>query len=312
MALAAALGHIWDLIEVVPQPEESLDMIYTWVEDWDKTWAGIRSWWKCIDDNGITILKVHDECMHEYTEESAMCQNLLVLGAIAITDLWCPVEQRWTHINDIFEDYQERVELRAQLEAERLTREPSMHTHRQAATTTGEGQGCMPSTTEAGESSRGTGQPVRQQMDSTGKGKGKEKATDKVNKLEDNEGECPPNPDPSKTGTPAPKANLQCRECMKVKQKCSWLLRVGRKCKNAGSGETAAGLSHKWTKSVTVMAMTETPAMTGLKLRMPAHKPPPRQNSKLSPKHSTPCASPPATSNMPPPPLFLPSATPAP
>ncbi|KAI6140756.1 hypothetical protein BKA82DRAFT_35101 [Pisolithus tinctorius] len=170
-ALAAALGHVWDLIEVAPQPEESLDMIYAWVEDWDKTWAIIRSWWQYVNDNGITVLKVHDECMREYTEESVMCQNLLVPGAIAIADLQCPVEQRCIHIDDIFEDYQERVELRAQLKAERLTRELSMHTHRQAATMIGEGQGCTPSNTEAGESSRGTGQPVRQQTDSTGKGK---------------------------------------------------------------------------------------------------------------------------------------------
>ncbi|KIN97968.1 hypothetical protein M404DRAFT_31789 [Pisolithus tinctorius Marx 270] len=108
-ALAAALGHVWDLIEAVPQPEERLDMIYMWVEDWDKTWASICSWWKYVDNNGITILKVHDKCMCDYTEESAMCQNLLVLGAITITDLWCPVEQRQIHMDDIFEDYQERV-----------------------------------------------------------------------------------------------------------------------------------------------------------------------------------------------------------
>ncbi|KAI6006571.1 hypothetical protein F5J12DRAFT_782836 [Pisolithus orientalis] len=196
--LTAALGHVWDLIKVVPQPEESLGTIYAWVEDWDKTWASIHSWWRYVNDNGISILKVHDKCMCNYTEESAMCQNLLVLGAIAIADLQCPVEQRWIHIDDIFEDYQERVELRVQLEAERLTREPSMHMHRQAAMVIGEGQGCMPSDTGAGESSRETGGQVRQQMDSTGKGKGKEKATDEVDKLENDEGNCPPNPDPLK------------------------------------------------------------------------------------------------------------------
>ncbi|KAI5986966.1 hypothetical protein F5J12DRAFT_787159 [Pisolithus orientalis] len=241
-ALAATLGHVWDLIEMVPQPEERLEMIYVWVEDWDKIW-------------------------NYHTK----------------------VEQRRVHINNIFEDYQERVELRAQLEVERLTREPSMCTHSQAATT-------------------------------TGKGKGKEKVTDEVDELENNEGNHPPNPDPSKAGAPAPEVNLRCRECMKVnavckglpgesckqcrqaKWKCSQSLRVGRKCKNTGSGGTAAGLSHKWTKSVMVMMMTETPVMTGLKLQIPAHKPPPRQNSELTPVHPTPRASPPLLSDMPPPP----------
>ncbi|KIO01222.1 hypothetical protein M404DRAFT_28954 [Pisolithus tinctorius Marx 270] len=217
-ALAAALGHVWDLIETAPQPEERLEMIYVWVEDWDKTWTGIRSWWKYVDDNGITVPKVCDECMCDYTEESAMCQNLLVPGAIAIADLQHPVEQRRVHIDNIFEDYQERVELRAQLEEERLTREPSMHTHRQSATAIGEGQGCTPSDTEAGESSGGAGRPVRRQTDSTGKGKGKEKATDEVDELENDEGDRPPNPDPSKTGAPAPKVDLRCKECAKAGQ----------------------------------------------------------------------------------------------
>ncbi|KIN94469.1 hypothetical protein M404DRAFT_35036 [Pisolithus tinctorius Marx 270] len=207
-ALAAALGHVWNLIEAVPQPEERLETIYAWVEDWDKTWASIHSWWKYVDDNRISMLKVRNECMCDYTKESAMCQSLLVPGAIAIADLRRPVEQRRIYIDDIFEDYQERVELRVQLEAERLAREPSMRTHRQAAMMIGEGQGCTPSDTEAGESSRGTGQPVREQTDSTGKGKGKEKATDEVNELENDEGEHPPNPDPSKAGALAPDPNL--------------------------------------------------------------------------------------------------------
>ncbi|KAI5988843.1 hypothetical protein F5J12DRAFT_786781 [Pisolithus orientalis] len=230
MALTVALGHVWDLIEVVPQPEESLETIYAWVEDWDKTW-------------------VHDECMHDYTKESAMCQNLLVLGAIAIANLQHPVEQRWIHIDDIFKDYQERVELRVQ-----------------AAMAIGEGQGCMPSNTGAGESLRGTGGQGRQQMDSTGKGKGKEKATDEVDKLENNEGNHPPNPDPLKTGALAPKANLPCRECTKANAECEGLpvescksLKVGRKCKNAGSGETAAGPSHKWTKPTGLLDDPPTP-----------------------------------------------------
>ncbi|KIN99338.1 hypothetical protein M404DRAFT_30575 [Pisolithus tinctorius Marx 270] len=140
-ALAAALGHVWDLIETAPQPEERLEMIYAWVEDWDKTWTGIHSWWKYVDNNRITIPKVHNKCMCNYTEESAMCQNLLAPGAIAIADLQCPVEQRQVHIDDIFKDYQER-------------------------------------------------------------------ATDEVNKLENDKGDHPPNPDPLKTGTPAPKVNL--------------------------------------------------------------------------------------------------------
>ncbi|KAI5994594.1 hypothetical protein F5J12DRAFT_785778 [Pisolithus orientalis] len=225
MALLEALGHIWVLIKMVPQPEESLDMIYMWVEDWDKTWAGIHSWWKYIDDNRITVLKVHDECMHNYTEESVMCQNILVLGAIAIADLWHPVEQRQIHIDDIFKDYQERIELRVQLKVERLTREPSM--------CKGKGKEKVHPTLQETLSVTVNIQKILQ-------------ATDKVDELENNEGECPPNPDPLKTGALAPKANLPCRE--QAKWKCSWLLRVGRKCKNAGSREMAAGPSHKWTK----------------------------------------------------------------
>ncbi|KAI6008927.1 hypothetical protein F5J12DRAFT_782329 [Pisolithus orientalis] len=112
-----------------------------------------------------------------------------------------------------------------------------------------------------------------------------------VNELENDKDECPPNPNPLKTGTLAPKANLPCGECKKAKvecggqpgesceqcrqakQKCSWALRVGRKHKNSGSGEMAAGLLHKQTKSVMVMTTSDTPpamasgpAMTGLKL----------------------------------------------
>ncbi|KIO13858.1 hypothetical protein M404DRAFT_18122 [Pisolithus tinctorius Marx 270] len=326
MVLAAALGHIWDLIEGAPQPEERLEIIYVWVEDWDKTWASICSWWKYVDNNGISMPKVRDECMCDYTEESVMCQSLLVLGAIAIANLHRPVEQRWIHIDDIFEDYQERVELRVQLKAERLTREPSMLTRRQAAMAVGEGQGHAPSDTEAGESSSGTGQQVRQQTEGTGKGKGKEKATDEVDELENDEGKHPPNPDPSKTGAPAAEANLRCRECAKgyLGSHASDAGRPSRNVagcsewhKNAGSGETAAGPLHKRTKSVMVVTTTETPATTGLKLWIPACKPPPRQNSEPTPRHPTPRASPPSTSNMPPPPaprppLFLPSATPAP
>ncbi|KIO02718.1 hypothetical protein M404DRAFT_27623, partial [Pisolithus tinctorius Marx 270] len=174
---------------------------------------------------------------------------------------------------------------------------------------------CVPSDTEAGESSGGAGRPVRRQTDSTGKGKGKEKATDEVDELENDEGDRPPNPDPSNTGALVPEVDLRCKECTKAKQKCSRSLRVGRKRKNAGSGETAAGPSHKRVKSVTVT--TETPVLTGLKLRIPARKPPPRQNSEPPPKHPTPRASPSLSSDMPPPPiprppLFLPSATPVP
>ncbi|KIN97690.1 hypothetical protein M404DRAFT_32039 [Pisolithus tinctorius Marx 270] len=264
MVLTAALGHVWDLIEMVPQPEERLETIYGWVEDWDKTWTSIHSWWKYIDDNGITIPKVHNECMHDYTEESVMCQNLLVLGAIAIVDLRCPVEQRRVHIDDIFKDYQERQWQQVKVKA--------VH----------------PVTLKQGglRGWGGAGRRVRRQTDSTGKGKGKEKATDEVDELENNEGDCPPNPDPLKTGTLAPKVDFQCRECMKAKRKCSQSLRVGRKHKNAGSRETAAGPSHKQVKLVTVT--TETPVSTGLKLQIPACKPPPRQNSEPPSEHPTP------------------------
>lgn len=95
--------------------------------------------------------------MREFTEELTMRQNLLVLGAIAIADLQHPVEQRRIHIDDIFEDYQERVELRVQLEAERLAGKPLICTHGQAARVAGESQDRAPGDTEAGESSRGAG-----------------------------------------------------------------------------------------------------------------------------------------------------------
>lgn len=72
-------------------------------------------------------------------------------------------------------------------------------------------------------------------------------ATDEVNELENNEGECPPNPDPLKTSVPVTETAPPCGECVKAKvdcegqpgesceqckvtrQKCSRALRVGRK-----------------------------------------------------------------------------------
>ncbi|KAI6003472.1 hypothetical protein F5J12DRAFT_783542 [Pisolithus orientalis] len=37
--LVAALRHVRVLINTAPQPEESLEAIYKWVEDWDQTWG---------------------------------------------------------------------------------------------------------------------------------------------------------------------------------------------------------------------------------------------------------------------------------
>ncbi|KAI5996827.1 hypothetical protein F5J12DRAFT_895973 [Pisolithus orientalis] len=239
--------HIWDLIKTVPQPEESLETIYMWVEDWDKTWASIHSLWN---------------------EESMMHKNLLIQGAIAIADLHHPVEQRCIQINNIFKDYQERVELRHNLRLRGWE----------------ENLQCVCMDRQQGAVIEGG-----QETDRWSKqGKGKEKATEEVNELEDNEDKCPPNPDPSKTGTPAPEVNLPCGG--QAKQKCSQALKVGRKHKNAGSSEMVAGPSHKWTNRNSAPA--------------PDCPSPPPVNS-------------PSNSNMPPPPtsqlpLFLPSMIPAP
>ncbi|KIN98241.1 hypothetical protein M404DRAFT_31602, partial [Pisolithus tinctorius Marx 270] len=108
ISLSAALRHVRVLIDTAPQPEESLEAIYEWVVDWDQTWAGIYLWWKYIDKNEISILKVHDANLRDMTEESTMEQNEVIPAVIAIADLCQPEGQRRFHIDDVFEDYQER------------------------------------------------------------------------------------------------------------------------------------------------------------------------------------------------------------
>ncbi|KAI5991072.1 hypothetical protein F5J12DRAFT_786405 [Pisolithus orientalis] len=151
-SLSAALRHIRVLMDTVPQPEESLEVIYEWVEDWDQTWAGIYSWWKYVNENKISILKVCNANLHNMTKESAIQQNEVIPVAIAIVDLWQPEGQHRFNIDNLFEDYRGWVEERVRLEAKRLAKAPSMHTWGQAAR--GEGQDCAPEDTK-GYPSRG-------------------------------------------------------------------------------------------------------------------------------------------------------------
>ncbi|KIN93085.1 hypothetical protein M404DRAFT_36407 [Pisolithus tinctorius Marx 270] len=93
ISLSAALRHVRVLIDMVPQPEESLEAIYEWAADWDQTWAGIYSWWKYVDENKISIPKVRDTNLRDMTEESVMEQNEVIPAVIAIADLRWPEGQ---------------------------------------------------------------------------------------------------------------------------------------------------------------------------------------------------------------------------
>ncbi|KIO01572.1 hypothetical protein M404DRAFT_28598 [Pisolithus tinctorius Marx 270] len=104
------------------QPKESLEVIYEWVGDWDQMWAGIYLWWKYIDENKISILKVCDANLCDMTKETAMQQNKVILVVIAIADLHQPEGQQRFHIDDVCEDYLEWVKERVHLEAERLAK----------------------------------------------------------------------------------------------------------------------------------------------------------------------------------------------
>ncbi|KIN97382.1 hypothetical protein M404DRAFT_32362 [Pisolithus tinctorius Marx 270] len=179
---------------MAPQPEESLEAIYEWVKDWDQVWAGIYSWWKYVDKNKISIPKVCDANLHNMTKESVMQQNEMILAAIAIADLHWPEGQRRFHINDVFEGYQEWVEERACLEAERLAKALSVHTWGQTARD--EGQDHVPEDTE-GYMARGGAHTAGGGSGSTSKGKGKheeDQLADNVNDDKGNgEGEAPVN-----------------------------------------------------------------------------------------------------------------------
>ncbi|KIN98836.1 hypothetical protein M404DRAFT_30985 [Pisolithus tinctorius Marx 270] len=228
------------------QPEESLEAIYEWVGDWDQTWASIYLWWKYINKNEISILKVHDANLHDMTEETTMQQNKVIQVVIAIADLCQPEGQQRFHIDDVFEDYQEQVKERAHLEAERLAKAPAVHT--QGQTARDKGQEHAPEDTK-GHLSRGAACSTGEGSGSTSKGKGKQKATSKEDELADNvdddEGNGEPGPStkgPCTAGDNEPcktcaQANLvcirepeaSCKWCRKAKCKCSCSRGIGRK-----------------------------------------------------------------------------------
>ncbi|KIO11047.1 hypothetical protein M404DRAFT_20576 [Pisolithus tinctorius Marx 270] len=328
ISLSAALRHVRVLIDTAPQPEESLEAIYEWVADWDQTWAGIYSWWKYVDENEISILKVRDANLRDMTEESAMEQNKVIPAVIAIADLRWPEGQRRFHIDDVFEDYQERVEERARLEAERLAKAPSMRTRGQAAR--GEGQDHAPEDTE-GNPSRGAARSTGGGSGSASKGKGKQKATSEEDELADDvddEGEGEPGPSakrPRVAGDNEPcetcaQANLRCvgepesscKQCQKAKRKCSRSRGVGRKRKNSGTiGE--AGPSHKRVRSIMTSKAALAEPATGpakkLTLKIPARK----RQPDPTPTHSPSPQPTPSPHDPPPTPrLFFHGATPTP
>ncbi|KIO14829.1 hypothetical protein M404DRAFT_17691 [Pisolithus tinctorius Marx 270] len=305
-SLSAALRHIRVLIETAPQPEESLEAIYEWVGDWDQTWAGIYLWWRYVDENKLSIPKVRNTNLRDMTEESVIWQNKVIPGVIAIADLRRPEGQWRFHIDDIFEDYQEQVEERVCLEAERLAKAPG------AARLAGGGSG------------------------SVSKGKGKQKATSEEDKLADDvdddegnsKGKGKPGPSakrPCVAGDNEPcetcaQANLtcvgepesSCKRCQKVKRKCSHSRGVGRKRKNSGTVREA-GLSHKRVKSITTVKAPPAEPATGpakkLTLKIPARK---RQPELTPPCSPSPQPTPPPHDPSPTPRLFFCGATPMP
>ncbi|KIO11368.1 hypothetical protein M404DRAFT_20814 [Pisolithus tinctorius Marx 270] len=261
ISLSAALRHVRVLIDTVLQPKESLEAIYEWVADWDQTWAGIYSWWKYVDKNKISILKVHDANLCDMTKETAIQQNEVIPVVIAIADLRQPEGQRRFLINNVFEDYQEWVKERAHLEAERLAKAPSMHTRGQAAR--GEGQDHTPEDTE-GNPSRGAACSTGEGSGSGSKGKGKQKATSEEDELADNvdNDEGDGEPGPSAKGPRTAGDNEPCETCAQVNLNSSTV------------GE--AGPSHKQVKSITTSKAPPAEPATGaakkLTLKIPARK----------------------------------------
>ncbi|KAI6000319.1 hypothetical protein F5J12DRAFT_894769 [Pisolithus orientalis] len=207
-SLSAVLRHVRVLINTAPQPEESLEAIYEWAEDWDQTWAGIYSWWKYVNENKISILKVHNANLCDMTEESAIQKNEAIPTAIAIADLQQPEGQCRFNINDLFEDYQEQVEERAWLEAKRLAKAPSMCTWGQAAR--GEGQDCTPEDTK-GNPSRGVACSTGEGPGSASKKKGKQKEDELADDIDNDKGNGKPGP--STKGPHAAGDNEPCETC---------------------------------------------------------------------------------------------------
>ncbi|KAI6002394.1 hypothetical protein F5J12DRAFT_894161 [Pisolithus orientalis] len=284
--------------------------------------AGIYLWWKYINENKISIPKVHNANLCDMTKESMIWQNEAIPTAIAIADLWQPEGQCRFNIDDLFEDYQEWVGERAQLEAERLAKAPSMHTQGQAAR--GEGQDHAPEDTK-GNPSRGAAHLTGEGSGSASKGKGKQKATSKEDELADNidddEGDGEPGPSakgPCTAGDNEPcemcaQANLtcigepeaSCKWCRKAKCKCSHSQGIGRK--NSGTiGE--AGPSHKQVKSFTTLKLAPAESVT-----KPVKKLTPKILAQKWQPDLTPTHSPsPDPAPLPAPCLFFHRATPMP
>ncbi|KAI6002586.1 hypothetical protein F5J12DRAFT_893993 [Pisolithus orientalis] len=174
--------------------------------------AGIYLWWKYVDKNKISILKVCDANLHDRTEESTIWQNEVIPVVIAIVDRWWPEGQCRFKIDDLVEDYQEQVEERVWLEAERLAKASSMHTQGQAAR--GESQDHAPEDTEVNPS-RGATCLTGEGSGSMSKGKGKQKATSKEDKLADNVNDDEGNgkPGPSAKGPHTAGDNEPCKTC---------------------------------------------------------------------------------------------------
>ncbi|KAI6025597.1 hypothetical protein F5J12DRAFT_889477 [Pisolithus orientalis] len=272
--------------------------------------AGIYLWWKYIDENKISILKVHDANLCNMTKEFAIQQNEAIPGAIAI-------------------DYHEQVEERAQMEAERLAKAPSMHTWGQVAR--GEGQDHAPEDTK-GNLSRGAAHSTGEGSGSVSKGKGKQKATSKEDELaddiNDDKGDGKPGPPtkgPHAAGDNEPcktcaQANLMCvgepeascKQCRKAKCKCSCSQGVGRKRKNSSTiGE--AGPSHKRVKLFMTLKLAPSEPMTKpvkkLTLKILARKWQPDLTPTCSP---SPDPAPSLCDPSPTPHLFFHRATPTP
>ncbi|KIN96349.1 hypothetical protein M404DRAFT_33412 [Pisolithus tinctorius Marx 270] len=332
-SLSAALRHIRVLIDTAPQPEESLEVIYEWVGDWDQTWAGIYSWWKYVDKNEISIPKVCNANLRDMTEETTMQQNKVIPAVIAIADLHQPEGQRRFHIDDVFEDYQEWVEERARLEAERLAKALSVHTQGQTARDVG--QDHVPKDTE-GHLSRGAARSTGGGSGSASKGKGKQKAISEEDELADDinddegDGKGKGEPGPSAKGPHVAGDNepcetcvqanrmcigepeSSCKWCQKAKHKCSHSRGVGRKRKNSGTiGE--AGPSHKPVKSFMTLkpalAESATKLAKKLTLKIPAQKWQPDLTPTRSP---SPQPTPSPHDPLPTPCLFFHRATPTP
>ncbi|KIO00941.1 hypothetical protein M404DRAFT_29139 [Pisolithus tinctorius Marx 270] len=261
------------------------------------------------------------------TEETMMQQNEVIPAVIAIADLCQPEGQRRFHIDDVFEDYQERVEERVHLEAERLAKATSVHTWGQTARD--EGQDHAPGDTE-GDTARGGTHSAGGGSGSAIKGKGKQWATSEEDELANDKGNGQGKLSPSTkglcvTGDDEPcktcaQANLvcirepeaSCKWCRKAKCKCLCSRGIGRKRKNSGTaGE--AGLSHKWVKSIMTSKAAPAEPATGpakkLTLKIPAHKWQPDPTPTCSP---LPQPTPSPHDPLPTPHFFFCGATPTP